>query len=166
MANRAFSNELVGASGHVAKAAVCVEGRVLVLQELSAIIIEWDKGIIYCDTYMDLIINRWEHSLVDKGADLGDMQLGGGAIEKCLCIGNIEDCDCYVHFKGRFLEQVVEEGGIVHGQLLKYAGRKDDFDYSDDCGCVRIRGRSTKSIRKLILTLSIICCRGLITNRA
>lgn len=47
------------------------------------------------------------------------MQLGGGSVEERLRIGDIEHSDCYEHIQGRFLEQVVEEGGIVHGELLE-----------------------------------------------
>lgn len=49
------------------------------------------------------------------------MQLAGGSIEERLSISDIEDCDCYEHFQGWFLEQVVQEGRVVHGQLLKYS---------------------------------------------
>lgn len=62
-----------------------------------------------------------EYSLVDKGADLGDMQLAGGSIEERLRISYIEDCNSYEHVQGWFLEQVVQEGRVVHGQLLKYS---------------------------------------------
>lgn len=47
------------------------------------------------------------------------MQLGGGAIEKCLCVCDIENGYGYEHVQGWFLEQIVEEGGLFDGQLLE-----------------------------------------------
>lgn len=52
--------------------------------------------------------------LVDKRTDLCDMQLRIGAIEERLCICYVEDGDSDEYVQGRFLEQVVEEGGFVH----------------------------------------------------
>lgn len=42
------------------------------------------------------------------------MQLRIGAIEERLCICYVEDGDSDEYVQGRFLEQVVEEGGFVH----------------------------------------------------
>lgn len=70
--------------------------------------------------------------LIDKRANLGDMQLGDGAVEKGIRVRDIEHGDGDKHVQRRPFEQVVEEGGLVHGQLLQWRVGEMQLDLGEN----------------------------------
>lgn len=112
MADGTFRDELMRPDRNVANRPVRIERCVLVLQELSA-----EEGFI--GNGLSMISCKEMNLLVNKGTNFGDMQLSRGAFEERLRIRDIEHGDRNEHVQWWFLEQVVQEGGIVDGELLK-----------------------------------------------